>query len=94
MKLVTWNVNGIRGLHAKDLFQQMFQFKADVYCLQETKSEFSQLPAGLQDIKGYHVVYSHSRTRKGYSGTAIYSKEKPLSVILDIPNDIAKKYSS
>ncbi|MDB4984148.1 MAG: Exodeoxyribonuclease [Patescibacteria group bacterium] len=93
MKLVTWNVNGIRGLHAKDLFQQIFQFAADVYCLQETKSELSQLPDGLQNIKGYHVVYSHSRKRKGYSGTAIYTKEKPLNVILDIPNDIAKKYS-
>ena len=93
MKIVTWNVNGIRGLHVKNLFQQIFGFKADAYCLQETKSELEQLPDGLKNIKGYHVTYSHSRKRKGYSGTAIYTKEEPLQVILDIPESIAKKYS-
>lgn len=92
MKIVTWNVNGIRGMHAKNLFQQIFQFHADVYCFQETKSEREQLPDGLKNIAGYHAIYSHSRKRKGYSGTAIFTREEPIQVILDIPESIAKKY--
>lgn len=93
MKLVTWNVNGIRAVHKKGIFRTVFdELDADIVCLQETKSEISQLPPELTDIPGYHLVHSHSRKRKGYSGTAIYSREVPISVITDIPEKIASKY--
>ena len=92
MKLVTWNVNGIRGMHTKGITKQIFDLEADIFCFQETKSEFEQLPDDLKTIPGYIAAYSHSRHRKGYSGTAIYSKEKPIKIITDIPDPIAKKY--
>lgn len=92
MKLITWNVNGIRGMHTKGIVKQVFDMNADVFCFQETKSEFDQLPDDLKNVPGYHAYYSHSRHRKGYSGTAIYSKVPALKIITDIPEKIATKY--
>ena len=89
MKLISWNVNGIRAVHKKGLFVPFVKkYNPDVICLQETKAEQHQSEVDLPDYEEYW----NSATRKGYSGTAIFTKTKPLSVILDIPKEIAKKY--
>ena len=89
MKLVSWNVNGIRGLHKRGLLLPFIdQVKPDILCLQETKAERGQ---AVIDLPQYEEHWN-SATRKGYSGTAIFTKEKPRNVALGLPEDICKKY--
>ena len=76
MKLVSWNVNGIRACLQKGFLDSFYQLDADIFCVQETKMQRGQ--ADLE-IEGYHY-YLNSAVKKGYSGTLIYSKEKPLNV--------------
>lgn len=76
MKLVSWNVNGIRACLQKGFLNSFHQLDADIFCVQETKMQSGQ--ADLE-IEGYHY-YLNSAVKKGYSGTLIYSKEKPLKV--------------
>jgi len=89
MKLVSWNVNGIRAVIRKGAFQEMMkELKPDILCLQETKAEQGQAEIDLPDYEEYW----NSADKKGYSGTAIFTKEKPQKVLLDFPPDIVKKY--
>jgi exodeoxyribonuclease III len=74
MLLVSWNVNGIRAAFNKDTFKQVFELGADIICVQETKAEIGQLTAEQQNYYGYKSVFESSRTRKGYSGVAVYSR--------------------
>ena len=74
MLLVSWNVNGIRAAFNKDTFKQVFEMGADVICVQETKAEEVQLSEDQKSYFGYQSVFESSRTRKGYSGVAIYSR--------------------
>ncbi len=82
-KLVSWNVNGIRAAMKKGMMDSMSLLQPDVLCIQETKAQDDQVVEALKDLSGYHL-YSNSAVKKGYSGTAILSKEKPLSVTPDI----------
>lgn len=79
MKLISWNVNGIRACLNKGFIDHFKALDADLFCLQETKAQESQVKDTLEHLTGYHV-YMNSAVRKGYSGTAIFSKEKPLNV--------------
>ncbi|MCC7436384.1 exodeoxyribonuclease III [Candidatus Nomurabacteria bacterium] len=80
MKIISWNTNGLRATYKQGHFEPLFtKYKPDIVCLQETKSEFDQLPEELQNFKNYHLSLSACKTKKGYSGVAIYSKEEPLS---------------
>lgn len=89
MKFYSWNVNGIRAVVKKGTFQAFVaEHQPDILCLQETKAEQGQ---AVIDLPGYEE-YWNSATKKGYSGTAIFSKIKPLSVINGFADDIAKKY--
>lgn len=89
MKIISWNVNGIRAVHKKNLFVPcILQYRPDVLCLQETKAFDHQSEVDLPDYQEYW----NSAERKGYSGTAIFCKEKPLSVVNGLPEKIAKKY--
>ena len=89
MKLYSWNVNGIRAVLKKNQFQPfMAEHSPDVLCLQETKAERGQIEI---DLPGYHE-YWNSAVKKGYSGTAIFAKTKPLNVINGFPEDFAKKF--
>ncbi len=81
MKLISWNVNGIRAIAKKGFLDFVEKEKPDILCLQETKAELSQLPGELINIPGYISFFSHSKTKKGYSGVACYTKEEPLEVI-------------
>lgn len=89
MKLYSWNVNGIRAVINKGAFQKfMAEHQPDILCLQETKAQEGQ---AVIDLPGYSE-YWNSADKAGYSGTAIFTKIKPLSVINGFADDIAKKY--
>lgn len=79
MKLVSWNVNGVRAVVKKDFLKSFNDLNPDVLCLQETKAQDDQVQEALSEIKDYHI-YSYSAVKKGYSGTAIITKEKPIEV--------------
>lgn len=76
MRYISWNVNGIRACVKKGFMESFVALDADAFCLQETKMQPGQLEL---DLPGYHQ-YWHSAVRKGYSGTAIFTKREPLSV--------------
>ncbi len=81
MKIISWNTNGLRATAKQGHFEPLFKkYKPDILCLQETKVEPDQLPESVRNIKGYHSYFSHPKEKKGYSGVAIYTKEKPLEV--------------
>ncbi len=89
MKLYSWNVNGIRAVLNKGAFQSFIaEHQPDILCLQETKAKEDQADVDLPD---YHK-YWNSADKAGYSGTAIFSKVKPLQVISGFTDDIAAKY--
>jgi exodeoxyribonuclease III len=89
MKLYSWNVNGIRAVLRKGDFQRfMEKHDPDILCLQETKAERGQVEI---DLPGYEE-YWNSAIKKGYSGTAIFSKQQPLAVINGFPEEINAKY--
>ena len=80
MKLVSWNVNGIRACMEKGFRESCENFGADIFALQETKMQEGQADISAE---GYNL-YLNSAEKKGYSGTAVYSKKEPLSVLYGI----------
>lgn len=89
MNIYSWNVNGIRAVWNKELFQKFItDHQPDVLCLQETKAQQYQSPVDLPD----YTEYWHSATKKGYSGTAIFSKAEPTEVRLGFSETVQKKY--
>lgn len=82
--IISWNVNGLRAVHRKGNLEQVFHMKPDILCLQETKSLPEQLPAELSAPDGYYSYFHFPTQKKGYSGVAIYTKDKPLKVSRDI----------
>jgi exodeoxyribonuclease-3 len=79
MKIVSWNVNGIRAIAKKNFFTDFELLGPDILCLQETKAQDHQVAETLKPLNGYYI-YSNSAERPGYSGTAVISKIKPLNV--------------
>lgn len=79
MKILSWNVNGIRAAERKGFFDWLSQNPADIICVQETKASPDQLTKKFLEPAGYHAFWSAAE-RKGYSGVAVFSKEKPLKV--------------
>src|ERR1700760_877288 len=89
VRLFSWNVNGIRAVLRKGSFQSFLQLhQPDILCLQETKAERGQIEI---DLPGYHEFW-HSALRKGYSGTAIFSRTAPLSVVNGFPRQFARRF--
>ncbi|HTE58397.1 MAG TPA: exodeoxyribonuclease III [Verrucomicrobiae bacterium] len=89
MKIYSWNVNGIRAVVNKGAFQEFIKtHQPDILCLQETKAMQGQAVIELPDYEEYW----HSAEKKGYSGTAIFTKHQPIAVINSLPEDIQKKY--
>lgn len=86
MKLISWNLNGIRAVEKKGLIDKIEEMNPDVICFQETKAQDDQVAEVLNNLNGYHF-YSNSAVKKGYSGTAIVSKTKPLNIISDLGID-------
>lgn len=83
MRFVTWNVNGLRACVTKGFLDVFKMMDADFFCLQETKMQPDQLKL---ELEGYHQ-YFYSAQRKGYSGTAVFCKEEPISVMYDFNDD-------
>ncbi|MGM9593336.1 MAG: exodeoxyribonuclease III [Candidatus Onthomonas sp.] len=76
MKLISWNVNGLRACLKKGFEDAFYALDADLFCLQETKLQSGQVEL---DLPGYHQYWNYAE-KKGYSGTAVFSKQEPLSV--------------
>jgi exodeoxyribonuclease III len=79
VRLISWNVNGIRAVHNKGLFLPLFESKPDIVCVQETKAQEDVFPKDLKELPGYNFFLC-SAEKKGYSGTGLWAKEKPISV--------------
>ena len=75
-KLISWNVNGLRAVMGKNFMEDFRKLDADIFCLQETKLQAGQIEL---DLPGYFQYWNYA-VKKGYSGTAIFTKEEPLSV--------------
>lgn len=80
MRIISWNVNGIRANTKKGGFDWLLNESPDIFCLQETKAHPEQLEEGIRNPDGYHSYFDHSKARKGYSGVAIYSKTPAINV--------------
>ena len=76
MKLISWNVNGLRAIMGKNFMEFFNEADADIFCLQETKLQAGQIE---MDLPGYHQYWNYAE-KKGYSGTAIFTKKEPISV--------------
>ncbi len=89
MKLASWNVNGIRAIYNKGHLQPFLDtYKPDIVCLQEIKAMKDQSPIDFVEYQEYW----NPAEKKGYSGTAIFTREKPIAVLYGIPDPILKKY--
>lgn len=84
MKLLSWNVNGLRAMYKKDSWNDFLAENPDIFCLQETKAHIEQLPDEIKNIPGYFSYFASPEVKKGYSGVAIYSKIKPKKVKYDM----------
>ena len=76
MKLISWNVNGLRAVMGKDFMGSFAALDADAFCLQETKLQEGQI---TMDLPGYHQYWNYAE-KKGYSGVAVFTRAEPLSV--------------
>ncbi len=84
MRIISWNVNGLRAAVKKHGFHDSFsKLGADVFCIQETKAQDDQVGEALKEIDNY-ALYANSAERKGYAGTAILAKDKPQQTSVDI----------
>jgi exodeoxyribonuclease III len=83
IKMISWNINGIRAGFKKGLADFIQKEEADIYCFQETKAKPEQVPLEFKKISGYHSYFS-SPVKKGYSGVAVYSKSIPPKVTYSI----------
>ncbi|SRR5690554_3268454 len=83
MKIISWNINGIRAITKKDFFDDVLKMDPDVLCLQETKAQGMEVEEALSSMSGYQL-YHNSGARKGYSGVAILTKSKPIAVTNNI----------
>lgn len=90
MRIISWNVNGLRAIYKKGLFLSFIEkYKPDIICLQETKAQKYQSEADLPKYEEYW----NPAEKAGYSGTAIFTKIKPFSVQVDLPKNLVKKYN-
>lgn len=83
MRFISWNVNGLRAVMGKNFMEEFTKLDADFFCLQETKLQEGQIE---MELPGYHQYWNYAE-KKGYSGTAVFAKQEPVSVSygLDIP---------
>jgi exodeoxyribonuclease-3 len=89
MKIYSWNMNGIRAVHKKGLLEPFLaEHQPDILCIQETKANHDQIDLDFPDYEEHWC----SAEKKGYSGTAIFTKHSPIEVINGLPEDIAAKY--
>ncbi|EUJ26963.1 Exodeoxyribonuclease [Listeria grayi] len=85
MRFISWNVNGLRAAVKKGFSDYFKEADADIFCVQETKLQAGQIE--LEGLEGYHDYWNYA-VKKGYSGTAVFTKEEPLSVQYGLPEDV------
>ena len=83
MNIISWNVNGIRAIVKKDFFEDIKKINPDIMCIQETKAQDNEVTKALSQLSNYNI-YVNSADKKGYSGTVILSKTKPISIVNDM----------
>lgn len=81
MRILSWNINGLRAVAKKGFAGWLVKESPDILCLQETKATEEQVPQELKNIPGHYTYFESAKTRKGYSGTAIFTKIRPESVL-------------
>ena len=86
MRILCWNVNGIRANVKKGGFDWLINESPDIFCVQETKAHPDQLDEGVRKPVGYFSYFDHSKLRKGYSGVAVFSKVEPLKIDFGLGN--------
>ena len=79
MKIICWNVNGLRAVERKNALKDVWDLKPDIFCVQETKVDKDEIPFDLRYVEGYKSFFA-SGEKKGYSGVGMYTKEEPLAV--------------
>ena len=79
MKIISWNINGIRAIYKKNFLDWFSTNDADIVCLQEIKAQKEQIPSDLVELKDYYLYFNQA-IKKGYAGVAVYTKQKPLKV--------------
>lgn len=84
LHLISWNVNGIRAIIKKDFLKDVKTMNPDILCLQEIKAQPEDAKTAFEMLPEYHAFVNSSKLRKGYSGTAILSKQKPIEVVYDM----------
>ena len=80
MKIISWNVNGIRAVQKKGFMEWFQESKADVICVQETKADVDKIPDELKNIPGYHSYFHSCSIKSGYSGVGVFTRIKPNNV--------------
>ena len=88
VKIVSWNVNGIRAIIKKNFINDVNKLNLDIICLQETKANIEETKTALSIFNEYQIYANSSKAKKGYSGTAILTKIKPIKIIYDINVEI------
>ena len=83
IKLLSWNVNGIRAVKGKGFLEWFFKESPDILCLQETKAQPEQLDADLLEPEGYYACWNFPE-RRGYSGVVVYTREEPQNISYDL----------
>lgn len=87
MRIISWNVNGLRSLHRGGYWKWFEEERPDIFCIQEMKATPDDLSPEVQNPLGYHTYFNPARTKKGYSGVALYTKEEPAEVLYDVLPD-------
>ena len=80
LKLISWNVNGLRAVMKKDFEASLHKLDADIVAIQETKLQEHQLTPGMTNLADYTSYWSHAKTKKGYSGVGVYTRQAPETV--------------
>lgn len=97
-KIISWNVNGIRAWSKKGCLDWVLLQNPDIFCFQETKAHPDQLDSSLLNIDDYTSYFDHSKLKKGYSGVAVYTKEKPIKIdcnlYVEIPDETVNETPS
>ncbi|GAA4946213.1 exodeoxyribonuclease III [Algibacter agarivorans] len=86
MTIISWNVNGIRAIVKKDFFEDIKKMNPDIICFQETKAQDKEVELAIARLTNYNL-YVNSATKKGYSGTVLLSKTKPIKITNDMGID-------
>jgi len=80
MRIISWNVNGIRAVEKKGFLDWLYNESPDILCLQETKAEQKDISENIARPKGYFSYFAHSKKKKGYSGVCVYTKKEPKEI--------------